>query len=377
MSNDLIKKHIIFIISVVVIFGGVFAYITGIPFLDFMELKTIDLRFASRGELSPLSEVVLAVVDEKSIAGEGKWMWPRSKLAELVTKLSKAGAKVIAFDIGFLEPDRNSEKFIEIIENIKKKLLYSGVRTNDVETYLEDLKLHADNDRILADAIKNSSAKVVLGYFFHTEAEKPDHITDGELSEHEKNIRGSIYKLVRRSQGIEISDVIIKQGSAPQSNIRIISDSAGYSGFFNMFPDKDGVVRWIPAVMKFQNRLYAPLSLIIASAYLDMPLSVQIAQYGIRAVHIGDRPVVTDEFGRILINYQGKEKSFTHIPITDILNGKVPDKDLKDKIVIVGVTAIGTHDMRVTPFENVFPGTEIHANVVDTILSGNFLHQPV
>ncbi|QTA90677.1 CHASE2 domain-containing protein [Desulfonema magnum] len=375
--NKFIKKHITFLISLVAILVGVFAYTIGIPFLDFMELKTIDLRFASRGAISPLSDVVLAVVDEKSIAEEGKWMWPRSKLASLVTKLSEAGARVIAFDIGFLEPDINSKKLIEIIEELKKKLPYSDVQAREIETYLENLKLRASNDRLLADAIKNSKAKIVLGYFFHTEAEKPAHITEEELSDHEKNIRGSLYKLVCGPRGVEISDMIIKQGAAPQSNIRMISDSADYSGFFNMFPDKDGVVRWIPAVMKFENKLYAPLSLIIASAYLDMPLSVKIAHYGIRAVHIGDRPVVTDEFGRILINYRGKEKSFPHISITDILSGKVPDKDLKDKIVIVGVTAIGTHDMRVTPFENVFPGTEIHANVVDTILSGNFLHQPV
>ena len=98
------KSYFIFL-SVPIILIGLFAYSSGVPFLDLMELKTIDARFKSRKKIEPRSDVVMAVIDEKSIAKEGKWMWPRSKMADLVTKLSNAGAKVIAFDIGFLEPD--------------------------------------------------------------------------------------------------------------------------------------------------------------------------------------------------------------------------------------------------------------------------------
>ena len=83
-------------IAALIIIAGSFAYLVGIPFLDLMELKTIDLRFGSRGPAPTGSDVVLAVVDEKSIAREGKWVWPRSKFVDLVNKLSAAGAKVIA-----------------------------------------------------------------------------------------------------------------------------------------------------------------------------------------------------------------------------------------------------------------------------------------
>lgn len=80
----------------------------GIHFFDLVELKTLDLRFKSRGNIPTTSNVVLAVIDEKSVAKEGKWIWPRSKIADLINKLSDAGAKVIAFDIGFLEADEKS-----------------------------------------------------------------------------------------------------------------------------------------------------------------------------------------------------------------------------------------------------------------------------
>lgn len=76
-------------IAFLAILSGVFAYVEEIPFLDIMELKTIDLRFKSRGSIEPGSNIVLAVIDEKSIAKEGKWIWPRSKMADLVNKLSE------------------------------------------------------------------------------------------------------------------------------------------------------------------------------------------------------------------------------------------------------------------------------------------------
>ena len=83
-------------------------FIIGVPILDLIELKTYDLRFLMRGHKEPSNAVVLAVIDEKSLDKEGRWPWPRSKIADLIDTLNKDGAKVIGFDIGFLEPDENS-----------------------------------------------------------------------------------------------------------------------------------------------------------------------------------------------------------------------------------------------------------------------------
>ena len=80
----------------------VILFVIGVPFLDMIELKTYDLRFLSRGHLKGSSEVVMAVLDEKSLDEEGRWPWPRSKIAALIDRLSQDGARVIGFDIGFL-----------------------------------------------------------------------------------------------------------------------------------------------------------------------------------------------------------------------------------------------------------------------------------
>ena len=367
--KKLTQSHFIFL-SVPIILMGLFAYSIGVPFLDLMELKTIDARFKSRKKIEPSSDVVLAVIDEKSIAKEGKWMWPRSKMADLVTRLSSAGAKVIAFDIGFLEPD--DKRIVEVINNIQSTL--DNLNSKEIQ-FLHHLKSKTDNDKVLADSIKNSSAKIVLGYFFQNDIKALEHTDRKDIQIHKKNIVNSRYQFERYSSK-EAKNVELVEPVYPQSNIKEISDEASLSGYFNFFPDDDGAVRWLHTVLKFEETLYAPLSLVTVSAFLDSPLSINIDEYGVQNIQISNLSIPTDESGRVLINYRGEEKSFPHISITDILRGEVPDNKLKDKIVLIGATAIGIYDLRVTPFGSVFPGIEIHANIVDSILAEDFLHKP-
>ncbi len=368
----IVKLYPIFI-ALLAISLGVFAYISGIPFLDIMELKTVDLRFKSRGSLETGSNIVLAVIDEKSIAKEGKWIWPRSKIADLVNKLSEKGARVIAFDIGFLEPD--AKRIVQVIKNIERQAKNLDIQNKTFDSYLSNLKSKSDNDKLLADAISDSKAKVVLGHFFHMNPEESRHFDKKTIRIHKKNIRGSKYKFVRYSSEDAYNAPLI-EANMPQSNIKVISKATKYSGYFNMIPDPDGVVRWMPAVLRFNDNLYAPLSLVAASAYLNKPLSFKMAEYGVEKLQLGKAAIPTDALGRVLINYRGGEKTFPHIPITDILKDNITPNALKDKIVLVGATAVGIYDLRVTPLDNIFPGLEIHANFVDSILSNDFLLYP-
>lgn len=357
-------------LTILLILSGIFLYLIEIPFLELMELKTIDLRYINRGSSRFESDVVLAVIDEESIDKEGKWIWPRSKMANLVKKLSQAGARVISFDVGFLEPDEKS--VVRTIEEIEKNLTGLDVKGR---AYLQELKRDSDNDRLLADAIAQSKAKVVLGYFFQMEKLHSGDVDPEIIKVQRKNIQSSRYEQVKfRSK--KAMEVPIIEAQVANANITEISQATPYSGFFNMFPDRDGVVRWMPAVVDYQGEMYTPLSLMTLSAFKDVRPLVVVAEYGIEKIQFDDRVVPTDELGRIMINYRGDAKSFKHFPVTDILNDRVPENELKGKAVIVGATAIGLYDMRVTPFTNVFPGVEIHANIVDSVLRGEFLYHP-
>ncbi|MDD2389073.1 MAG: adenylate/guanylate cyclase domain-containing protein [Desulfobacterales bacterium] len=370
------KKHIKLLpllISAVIVASGITAYLTGISFLDIMELKTIDLRFQSRKTISPTPEIVIAVVDEKSIAREGKWIWPRSKFTDLVTRLSDAGVRVIAFDIGFLEADER--RVLNAIDLIHHTSETYGIRHDRFDQYLGQLKGLFDYDQQLADAISKSSAKVVLGYFFQMDSRSAPSITEEEFEQHQGNVRGGVCQYVRVLSG-DPRNIPLREACYPQSNITKISNATDYAGYFNMFSDTDGVIRWMTSVIRCNDRLYAPLAVMAASAYLGNPVSLKISEYGVEKLQIGRLSIPTDEYGRILINYRGPEKTFPHISVTDILHGEVSDTFLKDKIVLVGATAVGIYDMRVTPMGEVFPGVEIHANIVDSILSRDFIQKP-
>jgi adenylate cyclase len=266
---------------------GIIMYLVGIPFLDQMELKTVDLRFVARGSIPAGQDVVLAVIDEKSIAKEGKWVWPRTKFIQLVQKLSSAGTKVVGFDVGFLDPD--NRQVVEAISRIQQSAGENGVKDPLFLKSMEKLKHDSDYDTVLAETIAHSKSKVVLGYFFHMNDEETRHTTPAEMDAHHGNITGSQHKIVRYVSP-EAQGVPLIRAYMPQSNIRQISNATDYSGFFNMFPDKDGVVRWIPAVIKYREDLFAPLALKSLAAFLGDPISVTIDEFGVESLRIGTSP---------------------------------------------------------------------------------------
>ncbi len=137
----------------------------GIVILNLFELKTYDQRLKWRGVKKPPPVVVAAAIDEKSLDREGMWPWPRRKIADLVNMLSDDGAKVIGLDVFFTEPDKSIN--LDIINRVEKKLGESNIKDRGIDEYLKKEKQKADNDVILANAFKNSKAKIVLPYFWH------------------------------------------------------------------------------------------------------------------------------------------------------------------------------------------------------------------
>lgn len=350
-------------------------FLIGIPIFDLIELQTYDLRFLSRGKLEPSPAVVMAVIDEKSLDTEGRWPWPRSKIAALVDTLSRDGAKVIGFDIGFLEPDENSH--LKFINELDKKIHALGIKDEQLSGFINKNKIKADNDLVFARAIRDSKASITLGYFFHMNKELLDFSIDQEeIEKRLGQIGPSRYPLIIYKDQDTGPSVFIN-AYAPEVNIDILTKSTKSSGYFNMMPDQDGVVRWMPMTIRCGEDVFPPLSVRCVWQYLDRPqLVVKVTEYGIEGIQVGDRFIPTDENGRLLINYIGPSKTFPHFSISDILHGRLPKGTFQDKIVLVGATAVGIYDLRNTPFSPVYPGMEVHATVIDNILGQRFLNKP-
>lgn len=350
-------------------------FLFGVPILDIVELKTYDLRFLSRGIEKPSPAVVMAVIDEKSLDKEGRWPWPRAKIAALIETLSQEGAKVIGFDIGFLEPDENTN--LKFINQLDQKIKEFQIANDEMKEFLSESKKGADNDLNLASAIKRSKSNVVLGYFFHMSQASLDYqIAQKEIKAQLTRISNSKFPLVIYEDQKMMIDPFIS-AYAPEGNLEILSEAAKGSGYFNMFTDQDGVVRWMPMILRCDQEIFAPLSIQSLWHFLDRPqLMVRVASYGVEGIKMGERFIPTDESGQMLINYLGPAKTFPHYSISDILEKKLPPGTFKGKIVLVGATAIGIYDLRNTPFSPVYPGLEIHATVIDNILRKHFVHKP-
>src|SRR5713101_728049 len=329
-------------LTLVTIFVVVMLYVSGTPILDLIELKTYDLRLLSRGQMRPFPAVVLAVIDEKSLATEGRWPWPRSKLAALVDMLSRDGARVIGFDMAFLEPDENSQ-----------------------------------NDLALANAMQQSSAAVVLGYFFFLRpADLDSWFEQPAIDQQLRRISAAKYpSVLYRGHGTDL--VPFLRAYALKSNVEMFRAAAALSGYLSLLSDQDDVARLMPLIVQGGEERFPPLAVWCAWHYLEKPsLTVQVGRYGVEGIQMGNRFIPTDKNGQLLINYLGPPKTFPHVSVSDILSGKLARGTFTDKIVLVGATAMGAHDLRSTPLIPVYPGVEIEATVMDNILRQHFITRP-
>ncbi len=359
-------------ISVVLILASVALYVLDPPFFRFMELKTLDLRILSRGERAPGGETVIAVVDEKSVKELGRWPWPRTMVADLVDVLKSYGAKAVGFDVVFAEPDRYS--ILADIRELAREVDKAGIGNPEITRILREKAARADTDSALAQSISKAE-NVTLGYFFHMAKKEAAHLTEGEIETGWELVAPFKYQTVQ-VQGNPDEAVLI-HAYAAEPNVRVISEAADSAGYFNVLPDSDGSIRWAPMAIKFKDDFYPSLDLALVNQYLDYPMmALYLAEFGVAGVQVGDIPISTDEFGRILVNYLGRAKTFPHYSIADILKGRLEPGLFKDKIVLVGATAVGIYDLRVTPFGVAFPGVEVHANIIDNILHQDFIQRP-
>jgi adenylate cyclase len=370
-----LKKRITFFISLSFIIATIGFYRVRLPFLKFMELKTYDLRFVYRGILKPGNEIALIVIDEKSLDEIGRWEWPRSMITELIHKLKKYNVKVIGFDIVFPEPDQHSQ--LKTIISIRDEAEKYEIVSQEFYDTLSKKTARADTDGNLARAIKEAG-NVMIGYFFHTEEEGLKDISrnDAQFEEHTSKFAYPLYTLPPRTK--TAADFPMTEAKSLELNLPSFTSASKLSGYFNIDPDSDGVMRAIDLAIRFKDNFLIPLSLQMLRSYLNYPeIELKFHEDGIEKVRLGNIDIPCNKKGKMLINYRGEEKTFKHYSFTDIIHDRIPAHKFTDKIVLVGATAKGIYDIRNTPLDKTFPGLEVHANVIDTILRGDFLHRSI
>jgi adenylate cyclase len=337
-----------------------------LTFFRTLELKLLDEHFRLRGRRAPSVPVVVVGIDDASLEKIGRWPWPRATLGQLISALSKAGARVIGLDVILAEPERAPDQ--RLAEDLLRRFEALGVgkggeSAQRFERELRDLKERGDPDRGLATAIE-SSPLVMAAYF---------SLERGEQGKDPSTPLPKFGFIRMKGQGQSL--LLLSAATKLTEPLPILAASAQKLGHVNILPDADGTVRRETLAVAYRNRFYPSLALQTARLALGVPDDQLVLDLG-GAVQVGPVVIPTDVEGRMLLNFAGPEKSFPHFSAADVLGGAVPATAFKDAVVFIGATATGIFDLRVTPYSTVFPGVEIHANTVENILSQKFLQRP-
>ncbi len=369
------KKHIVRIgigIFVVLMFLGHVRENYRLPLIDNLEAIVYDTRLRLTMPRTVDPRVVILDIDEKSLAekekgGEGRWPWPRDRLALLLDKLfDKYDVAIVGFDVVFAERDESSG--IRVLERLSAKELRDVPQFQSV---LARIKPQLEYDDIFARKMKGRA--VVLGYTFSTD--EPGLAPK----------KGLLPPLVFPAGAFAARPIRATSWSGYTANLEELQKNAASAGHFNPFTDDDGIVRRVPMLAEYNGAYYEPLALAMVRVLLGSPPLMPIlpdeayapAGYpGLEWLQVGSLRIPLDDTASALVPYRGAKGMFNYFSLVDVLNERVDPAELKGKIVLVGTTAPGLLDLRATPVGPVYPGVEIHANLIAGMLDENIKQRP-
>ncbi len=346
--------------------SGLYKY----PFIKQLENWTYDARLNFTRLDTIDDRVVIVDIDENSLAEVGRWPWGRDKLATIVENLfGLYQVDVVGFDIVFAEKDESSG--LEQFEQLARTTLSNNSK---YLAELERIRPSLMHDDIFADSLIGKN--LVLGYYF-----KPN------LQEGETGVTGSLPPALTKMDVQWSERLPINRAAGYGGNLEILQASAKSGGYFdNPYVDADGVFRRVPLVQAYQGYLFASLALATAQRHLDadeinLEIETEGAKggqeyYALETINVKDFRIPVDANGAVFVPYRGKQGSFPYIPAHKILSGKANADRLKGKIVLIGTTAPGLLDLRSTPVQNIYPGVEVHANIISGILDNRMKHKP-
>ncbi|TAL01089.1 MAG: adenylate/guanylate cyclase domain-containing protein [Rhodospirillaceae bacterium] len=324
--------------------------------LQYLRARTFDVYQQIKPRpFHPDTPVVIVDIDEKSIAELAQWQWPRTILAKLVDRLTEMGAKAIAFDIVFAEPDRTSFRTLAASP---------GVDLDD-ETRAR-LSRTRDNDEVFAESIK-ASGRVVLGQPI---------VTTSKTYPEERPATSFVAIGSDPNPNLEQFPGILR-------NLYEIDAAGDGHGIFAYSSSIDGIVRSVPMVIRAENVRYPSLSLETLRIYQGArSIYIKSGDDGIQGLllrsHSGQKyEVSTDRHSEVRVYYTPSSAYHAnYISVTDIINGRVDPARIAGKMVLVGTSAQGLVDIRSTPLDPIIPGVEVHANILENVVFGEGLVRP-
>ncbi len=360
-----------------------------------MENKSYDMRYIWKYKMQDKSEmknktindIVVVDIDDRSMAKLGRYnKWPRSYHAQVIDYLKEGGAAAVVFDILFFDADDKTKEADEMVACFHKgkQKFFSGIQDKILQRFEQGLHktvVHEMNyDQEFVQATQRAGIVYHSCVFNKTYeyANKSDYENKvGSVWEKSLGMKGYFNASEVTKKSFETWPVL--DGIFPD-----LARAAKITTFINVTPDQDGVHRRITLFQNFGEHTYPAMSLQVAMEMLGVDkqeLKIVPGQY-VKLGHITSIPI--DRQGRMLINYMGLNKvqvdeelyrTFRYIPYYDILKRRIPADYFKDKIFIIGSSAAALFDIVASPFEKIYPGVELHANIIHNILTNNYMKE--
>ncbi len=358
------------------------------PSLQVLSGTFTNLKFNLRGTEMPKNKVVIVEIDSDAIAQLGRWPWHRDITAYLIEKTFQAGARVVGLDMTFSEPDRRISA--ELGSVLKQNQLGGLIEKFETDYELKKtIELHK-NELVLGWSAESKCQPA------YASAEEVCITGDSEKSSAiPKDFKKFAYSNFETPFGFDQKKATFLFGFDLIANIQMFSNPATHGGFFDAWPDHDGYIRRTNLVMMIGGKPYPSLPLEMARIILKDDLKISLDQkQKISSISFSksDKKIHVSPLGAMEINFRGPSNSFQYvralqvmgdedeIPIEKLLASgerKIASNSkkelLKDAFVLIGLSALGVFDMRAFPFDHNVPGVEGHANILDNILSSDFM----
>ena len=316
--------------------------------LEELRVRTFDAFQRIDPREKKIRPVTIVDIDEKSLQKLGQWPWPRTYIADMITNLTNLGAAAIAFDVVFSEPDR-----------LNPSVAARTMRNLDEATRAKLAELPS-NDQVLADAIRRS--RVVLG----------ETGLSAQMSELDKSL--PLTGIATLGEG-EVDPFIFALPGLLR-NVPVLENAAAGRGLFTIKVERDGIVRRVPMILRAQGETMPSLSLEMLRVITATPtILIKADKAGITSVGVKGLTIPTDKNGQLWVHFAKRDPSI-YVSAWDALDGTVPADKIAKKLVLIGTSAVGLNDIKTTPASASMPGVEIHAQVLESALTGAVVQQP-
>jgi HD-GYP domain-containing protein (c-di-GMP phosphodiesterase class II) len=333
-------------IALAVGLGGLFNF-KPVAALDRFALDTLLVRTASG---APAPGTVVVDIDEVSLAALGQWPWPRYRVAQLIDRIATEHPSAIAMDIVFPEADRTS---LADIQQTFKHDFGINVSFNGVPAGL------LDNDGYLGQLMARADV-VGARYFYFDRATRTD-------------------RPIRPGVGFDGRVDLLSLDRAPGvlDNVDAIASQTRISGFVNSRLDADGVLRRLPLLIEYDGLVHPSLAL--AATMRSLGVGSGRVESGVDglSIQVGSHRIPVDQGGYALLRFNGPSQRYDSLSAVDVLSGRVRPADLRGKIVFIGSSAVGLHDVHPTAVDRDFSGLKLQSVMAQNILDDHSVRIPV